>query len=165
MEVTDIKNFTEYYSKTRVITNKVLAAIPTNRLDWAYSTGKFTIGDIIRHIAAIERYVFAEIAIGNKPCYRGCGEEISKNYNNVFDFFNEMHAQSIQLFESLDNESLSKKVSSVDGNQIKLSSFLRALIVHEIHHRAVLCIYLNLLGIQTPPVIGLTETQVIELSK
>jgi uncharacterized damage-inducible protein DinB len=65
----------------------------------------------------------------------------------------------------LDNESLSKKVSSVDGNQIKLSSFLRALIVHEIHHRAVLCIYLNLLGIQTPPVIGLTETQVIELSK
>ena len=43
-----------------------------------------------------------------------------------------------------------------------MGSFLRALIIHEIHHCGALCIYLNLLDITTPSIFGLTEKQVIE---
>ncbi len=165
MEVTNFDSFLSYYEKTRLITTKVIEVIPVNKLDWAYMPGKFTIGDLLRHIAAIERYVFAEISIGNKPSYRGCGKDLADGYENIMRWFQEMHMQSITLFRSLPDESLKNKVRSVDGKEIELGMFLRALIVHEIHHRAALCIYLNLLNISTPPIIGLMEEQVIELCK
>ncbi|MEO6669849.1 MAG: DinB family protein [Ferruginibacter sp.] len=165
MEITNIESFLLYYEKTRQITTKVIDVIPVDKMDWAYMPGKFTIGDLIRHIAAIERYVFAEIAIGNKPSYTGCGKDLADGYENIISWFHEMHSQTITIFKTLRDESLNKKVRSVDGKEIELGMFLRALIVHEIHHRAALCIYLNLLNVDTPPIIGLKEEQVIQLSK
>ena len=165
MEINNIGSFLLYYEKTREVTDKVIAVIPPDKINWAYMPGKFTIGDLVRHIAAIERTVFAEIAIGNKSSYRGCGKELADGYENIVAYFNEMHLQSIKIFESLDDGRLKEKIKSVDGKEIELGNFLRALLVHEIHHRAALCIYLNLLGVETPPVIGLKEEQVIQLSK
>jgi uncharacterized damage-inducible protein DinB len=57
-----------------------------------------------------------------------------------------------------------REVKTLDGRLISAGNFLRALIVHEVHHRGALCIYLNLLGVKTPPIIGLMEEQVIQLS-
>lgn len=165
MEITNIAAFLSYYEKTRLITTKVIDVIPVDKMDWAYMPGKFTIGDLIRHIAAIERYVFAEISIGNKPTYKGCGKELADGYENIISWFHEMHTQTITIFKTLSDQSLKNKITSVDGKEIELGMFLRALIVHEIHHRAALCIYLNLLNVETPPVIGLKEEQVIQLCK
>ena len=165
MEINNIGSFLLYYEKTREVTDKVIAVIPPDKIDWAYMPGKFTIGHLVRHIAAIERNVFAEIAIGNKSRYKGCGKELADGYENIVAYFDEMHLQSVKIFESLDDERLKEKIKSVDGKEIELGNFLRALLVHEIHHRAALCIYLNLLGVETPPIIGLKEEQVIQLSK
>ena len=165
MEITNTDSFLRYYEKTREVTVKVIAVIPHDKMDWSYMPGKFTIGDLVRHIAAIERNVFAEIAIGNKPNYKGCGKELADGYQNVVTYFNEMHLQSTKIFGSLDDGRLKEKIKSVDGKEIELGNFLRALLVHEIHHRAALCIYLNLLGVETPSIIGLKEEQVIQLSK
>jgi uncharacterized damage-inducible protein DinB len=38
--------------------------------------------------------------------------------------------------------------------------WLRAMVEHEIHHRAELYIYVNLLKIKTPPMFGLTSEEV-----
>jgi len=76
-----------------------------------------------------------------------------------------MHVIYMEIFKSLTDESLKGKVRSLDGKEMELGNFLRALIVHEIHHRAALCIYLNLLNVETPPIIGLMEEQVIQLCK
>ena len=56
-------------------------------------------------------------------------------------------------------------IAFLNGNETKIGSFLRALIIHEIHHCGALCIYLNLLDVKTPSIFGLTEEQVIEKSK
>lgn len=165
MEIASIEKFIAYYGKIRQITDKVIQVVPSDKLDWTYAAGKFTIGDLVRHIAAIERHVFAEIANGGKPNYRGCGKELADGYEAVVSYFNEMHLQSIEIFGALSDESLKGKVKSLDGRDIELGNFLRALVVHEVHHRGALCIYLNLLGVATPPVIGLKEEQVIQLSK
>jgi uncharacterized damage-inducible protein DinB len=134
-------------------------------LDWRCKEGKFSLGDLIRHIAAIERYVFAEVAVGNKPAYRGCGKELADGYDEVLAYFDRLHAESIALFSTLEDADFQRKIKSLDGQEITLNAFLRALFVHEIHHRGALCIYLNLLGVESPPVIGLKEEQVILLSK
>lgn len=165
MEIIKIEPFIAYYEKTRQATQKVIEVIPPNKIDWAYMPGKFTIADLIRHIAAIERNVFAAVAIGNKPNYKGCNKELADGYENVVSYFNKMHLQSVEIFNTIPDDSLQKKIKSLDGKEIELGNFLRALVLHEIHHRAALCIYLNLLGVTTPPIIGLMEEQVILLSK
>lgn len=165
MELLKMESFLDYYEKTRQTTLKVIEVIPPDKLDWTYKDGKFTIADLVRHIAAIERTVFAEVAIGNKPCYKGCKKDIVDGYENIISYFNEMHAQSIAIFKTIKDESLPTKIKSLNGKEVALGHFLRALVLHEIHHRAALVIYLNLLGVETPPMIGLMEEQVIELSK
>jgi uncharacterized damage-inducible protein DinB len=165
MEISSINAFLAYYEKTREATIRVINVIPPDHLDWAYMPGKFSIGDQVRHIAAIERNVFAEVALGNRPCYKGCRKDLADGYDNVVSYFNEMHRQSVLIFQSISDDALRNTIKSLDGKDIELGSFLRALVLHEIHHRAALCIYLNLLGVTTPPIIGLMEEQVIQLSK
>jgi uncharacterized damage-inducible protein DinB len=165
MTISSIKDFISYLEKTRTVTNKVIQAIPASNLDWTYMPGKFSIADLIRHIAAIERNVFAEVIINGKPNYKGCGKDIADGYENVIAYFNKMHIQSVEIFSNIPDEALKRKIKSLDGKEIEVATFLRALVVHEIHHRGALCIYLNLLGITTPSVIGLREEEVIQLSK
>lgn len=165
MEITKIEPFISYFEKTRITTLGVIEVIPHDKLDWSYMPNKFTIADLVRHIAAIERNVFAEVALGNKPNYKGCRRDLADGYENIVCYFNEMHSQTIEILKSISDESLKNKIKSLDGNEIELGNFLRALVLHEIHHRAALCIYLNLLGVATPPILGLMEEQVIQQSK
>lgn len=165
MEIVKLESFLSYYEKTHRITAKVIEVIPHDKLDWNYMPGKFTIADLVRHIAAIERLVFAEVVIGNRPAYKSCGKELADGYENIVSYFNEMHSQSMQIFRSLSDSDLTKRINSLDGKEVEIGNFLRALIVHEIHHRGALCIYLNLLNIETPPILGLKEEQVKQLSK
>jgi len=160
MEVQTIESFLSYYENTREITMRIIEKIPHDKVDWAYMPGKFTIGGLIRHIGAIERNVFAELAIGNQSKYVGCGKELGSNYEEIVDYLTEMHAQSVMIFKTLTDADLGKTINAIGGIKTTLSAFLRALIIHEVHHRGALCIYLNLLGVTTPSVLGITEEQV-----
>jgi DinB family protein len=77
MEITTIKPFFDYYDKVRERTVNVIRVVPPDKLDWAYMPGKFTVGDLNRHIAAIERYMFAETIARRKSAYHGCGRELA----------------------------------------------------------------------------------------
>jgi uncharacterized damage-inducible protein DinB len=164
MENKAIDSFLSSYERTREITKRVIAVIPSDKLDWSYMPGKFTIADLIRHIAAIERNVFARVLSGNLPTYKGCGKDLAEGFDDIMVYFNEAHEQTIEIIKSLSDQDLTKKIKSLDGKEVELGNFLRALATHEIHHRAALCIYLNLLGVGTPPILGFSEEQVIQLS-
>lgn len=164
MEITSIKMFLAYFEKIREGTNRIIQVIPKDKMDWTYKSGKFTIADIIRHIAAIERNVFAELVNNNSSSYKGCGKELADSYDDVLLYFNEMHRQSMLIFNSISDEDLNKKIRTLSGAEAKIGNFLRALITHEIHHCGALCIYLNLLEVKTPSIFGLTEEQVIQKS-
>lgn len=60
MEITSVSSFLDYYGKIRERTNRLILLLPKDQLEWAYRPGKFTIGDQVRHIAGIERYLYAE---------------------------------------------------------------------------------------------------------
>jgi uncharacterized damage-inducible protein DinB len=80
-------------------------------------------------------------------------------------YFNEMHEQSIEIIKSLSSHDLTKKIKSLNGKEVEVETFLRALVTHEVHHRGALCIYLNMLGVRTPPILGFSEQEVLQLSK
>ncbi|MDE5516045.1 DinB family protein [Elizabethkingia meningoseptica] len=165
MEITNIKSFLEYYEKIRQRTNRLIAVIPAEYMDWSYKPGKFTIADQIRHIAAIERYMFAETILGNPCTYNGCGKELADGYDNVIHYFSEKHEEALAIFKSLSNEDLQRKCLTPGNAPITVWKWLRAMTEHEIHHRAQLYIYLNLLDVKTPPMFGLSSEEVIQNSQ
>jgi uncharacterized damage-inducible protein DinB len=159
MEITNITSFLDYYERVRARTNRVIKTVPPDKINWAYKEGKFTIGDIIRHIAAIERNMYAENVVGKPSKYIGCGQELAKTQAEILTYFEEMHQQSIAIFRTLSDADLQKKCTTPGGASITTWKWLRAMVEHEIHHRAQLYIYLNLLDVKTPPIFGLTAEE------
>jgi uncharacterized damage-inducible protein DinB len=160
MEITTIDSFLDYYNKIRERTIRVIEVVPPDQMDFSYRPGKFTIADEIRHIAAIERYMFAENVAGRKSCYKGCGKDLADGYDAVLAFFHELHQQSLAIFEGLCPDDLNRKCMTPGNTPITIWKWLRAMVEHEIHHRAQLYIYLNLLGVKTPPIFGLNAEEV-----
>src|SRR6266705_2132099 len=139
MQIQNLDLFLDYLDKVHQRTMRVARCIPRDKLDWTYREGKFSLGDLARHIATINRYMFAETIQGKPSRYAGCGKELA-------------------------DEDLNRKCSTPDGASITVWKWLRAMVEHEIHHRGQIYIYLAILGAPTPPLYGLTSEQVRERS-
>ncbi|MCB9310422.1 MAG: DinB family protein [Lewinellaceae bacterium] len=164
MEITSVKSFLQYYERIRERTLKLINVVPSDQLDFTYKRGKFTIGDQIRHIAAIERYLYAETIAGRPSIYRGCGKELANGYEDVIKYFNDLHEESLEIFRNLSDEDLNKRCITLGNSEIVVWKWLRAMVEHEIHHRGQLYMYLSLLDVKTPPIFGLTSEEVQILS-
>jgi len=53
----DTEEFLRYYDAARQRTRRVIACIPEEHIEWRYADGKFSFGDLVRHLAAIERFM------------------------------------------------------------------------------------------------------------
>ena len=165
MQITNTSDFLRYYDRIKHRTIRLFDYIPEDKIEWTYKAGKFTIGDIIRHNACIERYMYGETVQGNPSNYLGCGTEYAKGFEATIAFYKEKYAESKAIFENLTPEALNQKCTTPAGTQITTWKWLRAMAEHEIHHRGQLYLYLAMLDIATPPLYGLTSEQVIEASK
>ncbi len=160
MEITNIQSFLKYYSRIKYRTRRLFEYIPEDKIEWTYQAGKFTIGDIIRHLANIERFMYAENAQFKPSLYSGCGEEYAKGLDEVVKYYNDMNQESIVIFSKLNQDDLNEKCMTPGKVEITLWKWLRAMVEHEIHHRGQLYFYLGMLGVQTPPMYGLTSEEV-----
>ena len=164
MEITTIKPFLSYLESIRRRTMRLVKIIPPEKLETTIVEGKFTLGDIIRHLATIERYMYGETVSGRPSAYPGCGRELADGYEEVVAYFEKLHQESIEIFASLTDEDLLKKCLTPAGTPITTWKWLRAMIEHEAHHRGQMYTYLGILGIKTPPIYGLTAEEVEEKS-
>lgn len=160
MEITNIEDFLNYFEKVRERTLRVAECIPEDRLEWSYGEGKFTFGDILRHLGAIERYMFAENARLQSSRYPGHGRELADGYEEVFKYLERMHAEASAIFLCLTPSDLQQKCFTPGGTQLTVWKWLRSMVEHEAHHRGQLYVYLSMLGIQSPPLYGLTSEEV-----
>ena len=164
MIIPNVETFLSYVDSVRGRTRRVVVAIPPEHIEWTHREGAFTLGGLVRHIAATERYMFAETARGNQSTYPGHGRELADGYDAVLAYFDRMHAESIEIYRSLTPEALEAKCMTPAGTPITTWKWLRAMIEHEIHHRGQLYLMLSMLGVKTPPIYGLTEEQLRERS-
>jgi uncharacterized damage-inducible protein DinB len=164
MQIQNVDAFLEYLVKVHQRTLRVVRWIPPDKLDWSYAPGKFTLGDLVRHIAAINRYMFAENVQGKPSRYPGCGKELADGYDQVVLFMERMHRESVEVFSRLAPDDLNRKCETPGGASITVWKWLRSMIEHEIHHRGQIYLYLAMLGVATPPLYGLTSEQVRDRS-
>jgi uncharacterized damage-inducible protein DinB len=160
-----IAEFLRYFEKVRQRTERVIACIPAGRMDWTYQEGKFTFADLIRHLAAIERYMYAENARLKPSRYPGHGQELADGHAEVLAFMRRMHDESMEIFRQLSDEGLNRKCLTPAGTPITVWRWLRAMIEHEVHHRGQMYLMLGMLGVPAPPIFGLTSEEVRERSE
>jgi uncharacterized damage-inducible protein DinB len=163
MEIRTIASFLDYHGKIRQRTDRIVALVPSGHLDWRCRPGSFSLGDTVRHVAAIERYLYAEVAAGRPSLYAGCGPGRADGPAEVLDYYQRRRAESAAIFSSLTDSDLQQKRRTPGNGQITLWKWLRAFLEHEIHHRGQLYVYLGMVGVPTPPLFGLTSEEVIGL--
>ena len=160
MEIRSVQPFLEYFGNLRGRTMRVARCVPANKIDWSYAPGKFTLGDLLRHIAVTERYLFAENIRGGTSRYVSHGKELADGLDNVLFFMDRLHQESMEIFSRLSDGDLEGKCRNVGGADMTVWKWLRAMTEHEIHHRGQIYLYLGILGVPTPPLYGLTSEEV-----
>ena len=160
MEIRDRETFLGYLDSTHARTRRVIERIPAADLEWAPAPGKFSFGDLVRHLACIERFMYAETVQGRPSLYSGHGRNLAEGLGAVIDFYDARHAESRAIFASLTAEQLSGKSVTPAGTPITTWKWLRAMFEHEAHHRGQIYLMLALRGVTTPPLYGLTSEEV-----
>ena len=109
MEIRTIEPFLHYFKNVRERTMRVARCIPPDKIDWTYAPGKFTLGDLLRHLAVTERYMWAENVQGRPSRYISHGKELADGYENVMAFVERLHAESMEIFARLTDDDLQRK--------------------------------------------------------
>jgi len=161
MELRTIEPFIEYFDKVRARTMRVVQSIPPDKLEHSFGEGRFTLGDLARHLAVVERYTWAECVQGKPQRYNGCGRELADGLENVIALMERLHQESMQVFSRFTPEDLAGKCLTPDGSPITRWKGLRLMIEHEIHHRGEIYACLGLLGVKTPPLYGMTSEELL----
>ena len=155
----DLPTFLDYLDKVHARTRSVVACIPAEGLEWAPSAGRWTAGDQVRHLAAIERWMYAENASGRPSRYHGHDRELADGLPAVLAYYDGLHAEARAIFAALTPAEWNGRAITPAGTQITTWKWLRAMLEHEAHHRGQLYFTLGLLGVATPPIYGLSEQE------
>ncbi len=160
MEITRVAPFLDYWEKVRGRTRRVVDRIPEDRVEWTWRAGKFTLGDLVRHLAGIERWMYAENARRLPSRYPGHGAELARGLPAVKEYFERLHAESMEIFRALSDADLAARCVTPGGAEISVGKWLRLMVEHEIHHRGQIYLQLAMLDVETPPLYGLTSEEV-----
>lgn len=160
MEIREIGPFLDYWERLRGRTVRVARCIPPEHFEWTWKEGRFTNGDLLRHLAAAERWMFAENVAGRPSRYPGHGRELADGPDAVFAYLDRMHAEATAIFAALTPERLGERCTTPGGAEITVWKWLRAMTEHEVHHRGQIYLHLAILGVPTPPLYGLTSEEV-----
>ena len=164
MEITRIGPFVDYLDRVHQRTRRIVDAVRDEDLEWQAGPGRLTPGELIRHLAGIERFMYAENVHGRPARYPGHGRELADGLTATKSYYDRLHTESRKLFETLSDTRLGEKCLTPAGTPISVAKWLRSMIEHEAHHRGQLYFILGLRGVPTPPIYGLTSEEVLARS-
>ena len=160
----DTPSFLSYWRNARQRTVRVLAALKSEDLEWAPAPGAFTFGDLFRHLAGLERFMWAENVQGRPSSYPGHGQELASGLDDIRAYLDQCHREALVAFSSLSDADLVAPCRNPSGSEMATWKWLRAMIEHEAHHRGQLYLMASLRGWTVAPLFGLTEEQLAAAS-
>lgn len=155
----ELTGFLDYLDSVHARTRRVVLCIPPALLEWVPAPQRWSAGDQVRHLAAIERWMYAETVSGRPSRYEGHGKVLADGLPAVMAYYDAMHAESRAIFAALTPEQWAGRTTTPAGATISTWKWLRAMLEHEAHHRGQLYLTLGLQGIVTPPIYGLSEPE------
>ena len=155
----DLQTFLDYLASVHARTRRIVMCIPAESLEWMPGPGRWSAGDQVRHLAGIERWMYAETVAGRPSRYAGHGRELADGMAAVLAYYDQLHEDACAVFATLTPEQWAGRTTTPAGATISTWKWLRAMIEHEAHHRGQLYFTLGLLGVPTPPLYGLSEPE------
>jgi uncharacterized damage-inducible protein DinB len=155
----DTASFLSYWRNARSRTVRVLEALRPEDLEWAPASGAFSFGDLFRHLAGLERWMYAETVQGRPSRYAGHGADLASGLKDVRAFMDRCHAESLAIFGTLTDADLLAPCLNPSGASMSTWKWLRAMAEHEAHHRGQLYLMASLRGRAVAPLFGLTEQE------
>jgi uncharacterized damage-inducible protein DinB len=160
----DTRSFLSYWRNARARTVRVLEALTPEDLEWAPAPGAFSFGDLFRHLAGLERFMWAENVAGRPSSYPGHGAELAAGLGGVRAYLEQCHSEAMAIFDDLSDADLLAPCQNPSGAEMATWKWLRAMAEHEAHHRGQLYLMASLRGRTVAPLFGLTEEQLANRS-
>jgi uncharacterized damage-inducible protein DinB len=161
----DLESFLRYFEKVRERTLRVAACIPRDAFETSPTGKGFTFGDILRHLAGLERFMFAENAAGRRSSYPGHDATLANGPDETLAYITRLHDEAMAIFRSLGDEGMLAPCVTPGNATMPVWKWLRSMVEHEAHHRGQIYTYLSILNIPTPPLYGLTAEDVLARSE
>ena len=155
----DLDDFLHNFERVHQRTRRVAECMPADQVEWTYTPGAFTLGDLVRHIAVTERFIWAETVHNRPVAYVSHGRELADGRDAVLALLDRLHEESMERFRALTPAILSDRCIT-PGKPLTTWKWLRMLPEHEIHHRGQLYTMLAMLHVPTPPIYGMTSSEV-----
>lgn len=150
---TSMAGFARYFESVRERTLRFIAAIPPDQIDFSRHPGKYTLGDLIRHIAASET-MFAEAALDGRWVYGGHARELGASKEQAVAYLAAQHAAVMARLAAAPDAALNEKRPTLDGHPVSAWRILMLMVEHEVHHRSQISQYLVDLGVEPPQIFG-----------
>ena len=158
-------DFVPYFKGIRKRTERLVPLIPPGKIEWRPAPGAMSFGDLLRHIAGTERWMWAENVAGRPARFPGHDSALAPGYDATCAYLASLHEDSLAIFERLTPDDYQRPVQTPAGAALPAWKWLRAMVEHETHHRGQLYLMLRMIDVMTPPIFGLTAEQVRERSK
>lgn len=153
------------YASIRRRTRALADCVPEDRLEYESAPARFTPGDILRHIGAAERWMWGENVRQRPSRYPGHGPELAAGRDAVLAYLDGMQDETAAIIAGLAPADLELRCTTVGGADITVWKWIRLMFEHQIHHRGQLYEILGQLGVDTPPLYGLRESEVRQRSE
>ena len=103
MEITNLPTFLDYLDSIHKRTRRVVMCIPPADIEWSLGSGRLTFGEIVRHLAGIERWMYAENVHGRPSAYPGHAKALAEGFEATVAYYDRLHAEAHAIFTSLDS--------------------------------------------------------------
>ncbi|MDB4906190.1 MAG: hypothetical protein JWO05_974 [Gemmatimonadetes bacterium] len=159
--MTSVTEFLDYLDKVHARTRRIVLLAGEDDLEWLPGPGRFTFGDSVRHLAGIERWMYAETVHDRPNKYPGHDANLAPGAQATLEYYDTLHAESRAQFALLTDERMGERCLTPGDAKIPVWKWLRALFEHEAHHRGQMYMILGLRGVPTPPIFGLPSEALI----
>lgn len=145
-------------------TRRVLARVPSDRLDWSPHERSMSMGQLAKHLAQLPRaIVFAALQPSFDPGARPPVEP-PRDTEEIVATFDDAMAYAREELGAMSDADLDIPWKLVRGDKLLMSiprgAALRSILLnHSYHHRGQLTVYLRLNGIPLPSVYGPTADE------
>jgi uncharacterized damage-inducible protein DinB len=148
-----LEGLIDWWNTEHAKTVRAIGAMPAGQTGYRPHEKSMTAGDLAWHIARAEAGLVNYILTG---AFEGSGGEkpaAPETFQGIVEWKEQTHRKGVERVSALDEAKLTEVVDFF-GRKMPRMGIISFLLMHEIHHRGQLSVYIRLAGGKVPAIYG-----------